>query len=150
LRKLLKRAAVAFIIVFAVAQLVRSEHSNPPTDSTRTLRAHVGSASALVTVVDRACRDCHSNETVWPTTWYTQIAPLSWVIANGVAEGRRVLNFSEWTTYSPAQQRILLASSCQTAKDGTMPGSAWTLLHPEARLSAQDIETLCAAARQAP
>jgi len=149
MRKLLKRAGVAFVIVFAVAQLVRSGHSNPPIDSTHTLRAHVGSASALVRVVDRACRDCHSNETVWPTAWYTQLAPLSWVIANGVAEGRRVLNFSEWTTYSPAQQRMLLAASCQTAKDGTMPGRAWTLLYPEARLSPQDTETICGAARQA-
>jgi len=70
------------------------------------------------------------------------------VIANGVAEGRSVLNFSEWTTYSPAQQQMLLAASCQTATDGTMPGSAWTLLHPEARLSTQDIETICTAARQ--
>jgi hypothetical protein len=95
-----------------------------------------------------ACRDCHANETVWPTSWYTQIAPSSWVIANGGAEGRSVLNFSERATYSPAQQ-TLLAASCQTAMDGTLPGSAWTLLRPEARLSVQDIETLCIAARQA-
>ena len=26
---------------------------------------------------------------------------------------------------------------------------AWTLLHPETRLSAQDVETICAAARRA-
>jgi len=145
--KLMKRAAFAFVIVFAAAQLVRSEHSNPATDPTHTLRAQLGSDSGLVTVVDHACRDCHSNETVWPTSWYTQIAPLSWAIASGVAEGRRVLNFSEWATYPPAQQQMLLVASCQTATEGTMPGSAWTLLHPEARLSAQDIETICAAAR---
>jgi hypothetical protein len=29
-----------------------------------------------------------------------------------------------------------------------MPG-AWTLLHPEAKLSTQDVETICGAARQA-
>lgn len=149
MRKLPKRAAVAFVIVFAAAQLVRFEHSNPAMDGSHMLRAPIGSVSGLVPIVDRACRDCHSNETVWPTSWYTQMAPLSWLIANAVAEGRSVLNFSEWTTYSPAQQRTLLDASCQTAKDGTMPGSAWMLLHPEARLSAQDIETICAAARQA-
>lgn len=149
MKKLLKRAAVVFVIVFAAAQLVRSEHTNPATDASHTLRAQFGSANSVVTVVDRACRDCHSNETVWPTAWYTQIAPLSWVIAGGVAEGRRVLNFSEWTTYSPAQQQRLLDASCRTARDGTMPGSAWTLLRPEARLSAHDIETICIAARQA-
>jgi hypothetical protein len=147
--RLLKRAAIAFVIVFAAAQLVRSEHANPAIDPAHTLRAQLGSDSGLVTIVDRACRDCHSNETVWPTSWYTQIAPVSWAIANGVAEGRRVLNFSEWATYSPARQQMLLAASCHTAMDGTMPGSIWTLLQPGARLSAPDIETICAAARQA-
>jgi hypothetical protein len=145
--RLMKRAAIGFVIVFAAAQLVRSEHANPATDPADTLGAQLGYDSGLVTIVDRACRDCHSNETVWPTSWYTQIAPVSWVIANGVAEGRGVLNFSEWATYSPAQQQMLLAASCQTAMDGTMPGSAWTLRQPEARLSAQDIATICAAAR---
>jgi len=147
--RLLKRAAVVFVIVVVAAQFVRPSHTNPPTDVSRTLRAHIGSASGLVMVVDRACRDCHSNETVWPTSWYERAAPVSWVIASGVSEGRRVLNFSEWTTYSPAVQQMLLAVSCEAATDGTMPGSAWTLLHPEARLSAQDVETICATARRA-
>jgi hypothetical protein len=70
-------------------------------------------------------------------------------MAYGVREGRKAVNFSEWTGYSPEVQRMLLAASCQDASKGKMPGSPWTLLHPEARLSAQDVETICAAARQA-
>ena len=147
--RLLKRAAIAFANVFAAAQLVRSEHTNPATDPGNALAAQIGPAGGLVAVVDRACRDCHSNETVWPTSWYAQVAPLSWVIAAAVAEGRSVLNFSEWAAYSPAQRQLLLAASCRTAMDGTMPGRAWTLMHPETRLSPEDIETICAAARQA-
>ena len=145
--RLLKRAAIVFVIVLAAAQFVRSEHTKPATDVSHTLTAQVGSSSALVGIVNRACRDCHSNETMWPTAWYTRVAPVSWVIASSVAEGRRVLNFSEWTTYSRAQQRTLLAASCQTARDRSMPGSAWTLVRPEATLSTHDIETICAAAR---
>jgi hypothetical protein len=45
-------------------------------------------------------------------------------------------------------QRVLLALSCQDASEGKMPGP-YNLLHPDTRLSAQDIETICAAARQA-
>jgi hypothetical protein len=69
-------------------------------------------------------------------------------MARGVAEGRKAVNFSEWGAYSPNQQRTLLAASCDDVSTGRMPGP-WTLLHPEARLSPQDIETICAAARQA-
>lgn len=69
-------------------------------------------------------------------------------MAYGVTEGRKAVNFSEWAAYPPEVQRTLLSASCQDVSDGKMPGP-YTLLHPETRLSAQDIETICAAARQA-
>ena len=141
----LKLAAVVFV-VFAAAQLVRPERANPATDASRTIQAHWGTTSGLVAVLDRACRDCHSNQTVWP--WYTKIAPVSWLMAYGVSEGRKAVNFSEWAAYPPERQRKLLVESCQDASEGKMPGP-YSLLHPEARLSAQDVETICAAARQA-
>jgi Haem-binding domain len=146
MNKRLKQAAVVLVVVFAAAQLVRPERANPATDASRTIQAHVGTASGLVAVLDRACSDCHSNETVWP--WYTQIAPASWLMAYGVTEGRKAVNFSEWAAYPPEAQRTLLSASCQDASEGKMPGP-YTLLRPETRLSAQNIETICAAARQA-
>ena len=142
----LKQAAVVFVVVVAAAQLVRPERANPTTDATRTIQAHAGTTSELAAVLDRSCRDCHSNSTVWP--WYTQIAPLSWLMARGVAEGRKAVNFSEWASYPPEVQRTLLWVSCQDATGGKMPGP-YTLLRPETTLSPQDIETICAAARQA-
>ena len=45
-------------------------------------------------LASRACFDCHSNETEWPV--YSRIAPVSWLVARDVQEGRAVLNFSEW------------------------------------------------------
>jgi hypothetical protein len=99
----------------------------------------------VAAILDRSCRDCHSNLTVWP--WYTQIAPLSWLMAYGVTRGREAVNFSEWTGYSGDQQRLLLSVSCDDVRSGKMPG-AYTLVRPETRLSAQDVETICAAAGQ--
>ena len=93
-----------------------------------------------------ACSDCHSNDTVW--RWYTGIAPLSWLMAYSVKKGRKAVNFSEWASYQPERQRKLLSASCQDASEGKMPGP-YTLLRPETRLSSQDIETICTAARQA-
>jgi hypothetical protein len=142
----LKQAAILIVVVFAAAQLVRPERTNPPTDASRTIQAQMGTTSGLDPVLDRACSDCHSNATVWP--WYTQVAPVSWLMAQAVAEGRKAVNFSEWAAYSPDQQRTLLAVSCDDATSGKMPGP-YTLVRPETRLSAQDVETICVAARQA-
>lgn len=69
-------------------------------------------------------------------------------MAHGVAEGRKALNFSDWAAYSSDQQRTLLAASCDDVTSGKMPGP-YTLLHPETRLSAEDIQAICAAARLA-
>lgn len=142
----LKQAALVLVAVFVAAQLVRPERTNPAIDPGRAIRAHVADTSRLPAVLDRACGECHSNNTVWPP--YAQVAPLSWVLARAVSEGRSAVNYSEWGSYSTAQQRTLLAASCEDASTGRMPGGAWTSLHPEARLSSQDIETICAAARQ--
>ena len=146
MRRRVKQVTVVFVIVFAAAQLIRPERVNPATDAAHTIRAHAGTTSQLVAVLDRSCRDCHSNNTVWP--WYTQIAPLSWLMARGVAEGRKAVNFSVWASYPPDVQRMLLSVSCQDATSGKMPGP-YTLVRPETKLSPQDIETICAGARQA-
>ena len=141
-----KQAAVVFILVFAAAQFVRPQHVNPPADPSRSIQAHVRT-SGLGTVLDRACSDCHSSQTSWP--WYTQVAPMSWLMAYGVQEGRTAVNFSEWASYPPEKQRQLLVLSCRDVSQGRMPGLPYTLLHPEARLSARDVATICAAADQA-
>jgi Haem-binding domain len=140
----LKQAAVVVVIIFAAAQLVRPERASPPINASGTIQARVGTVSGLVSVLGRSCRDCHSNRTVWP--WYTQVAPASWLMAYGVTKGRKAVNFSEWDAYSQEQQRILLALSCPDVTNGKMPG-VYTVPHPETRLSAQDVQTICAAAR---
>jgi len=139
-----EQAAAVFVVVFAAAQLVRPDRANPPTDVNRTIQAH-GATSGLAAVLDRSCRDCHSKATVWPG--YTQVAPLSWLMAYAVTKGRTAVNFSEWAGYSPEQQRVLLSVSCDDATSGKMPG-AYTFFKPETRLSAQDIQTICEAARE--
>ena len=138
------KAVVVLVGAFAAAQLVRPARINPPTDPRRTIQAQAGTSKELAAVLERACGDCHSNETVWQR--YTQIAPVSWVIVHGVAAGRRTVNFSEWAGYPPEQQRALLAASCSAASAGRMPGE-YTLLRPETKLSAGDIEAICAATR---
>lgn len=144
--KRLTQAAVVVVVAFAAAQLVRPGHTNPPTLTSHTIAASVGAADGLVRVLDRSCGDCHSNATVW-STWYSQVAPLSWLMAHEVAEGRKAINFSEWAAYTPQQQRLLLTLSCDDAQSGKMPGP-YPFFKPETRLSAEDVQTICAAARR--
>ena len=147
MRKRLKQAAVAVLVLLIAAQFIRPERANPPLDPSHTIQAQAGTPGELGAILDRGCGDCHSNQTVWP--WFTQVAPLSWLMAYGVKAGRQAVNFSEWSGYEANRRRELLVQSCRDVSQGKMPGGFYTTLRPAARLSAKDIETICAAANQA-
>ena len=79
----------------------------------------------------RACFDCHSNQTVWP--WYSNFAPVSWLVQRDVQKGRRTVNYSEWDR--PQEEA---GESAKTVQKGTMP--PW--YYPWARLSSAEREAL--------
>ncbi len=87
-------------------------------------------------LAERACFDCHSNETQWG--WYSNVAPMSWLIQRDVQEGREKLNWSEWT--NPSREN----ESVETLREGSMPPRVYTLIHSEARLTDQEVQTLIA------
>ena len=51
----------------------------------------------VASILRTSCYDCHSNETNWP--WYSYVAPVSFMVAGDVEDGRKSLNFSEWDKY---------------------------------------------------
>jgi len=117
--------------LFVIIQFVPygRDHSNPPVvaepawDSPTTRELSV-----------RSCFDCHSNETKW--AWYSNIAPLSWLIQNHVEEGREELNFSEWHLDHEGEE------AAETVRDGSMPTRGYLLMHSEARLSDVELSAL--------
>lgn len=141
MKKFLKWAAVALVVLFVVAQAVRPAMTNPPVDASKTLRANAQITPEAEAVLERSCRDCHSNETVWP--WYSQVAPVSWLLTRDVNEGRHDLNFSEWGTYSQRKVANRLKGICEQVERGDMPLWFYLPLHPTAKLTDADKKTLC-------
>jgi hypothetical protein len=137
---------VAALIPTIAAAQVRPESANRLTDSSHSIQAQAGTSSALAAVLNRSCGDCHSN--TMESRWYTRMSPFSALMERGAREGRKAINFSEWTGYSPEQQRTFLLASCTDVTRGTMPMKTYLRFRSEARLSAQDVETICSAARQ--
>jgi len=122
------------VILFMLIQLVPygRAHTNPPV-----LQEPSWDSPQTHVLVQRACFDCHSNETVWP--WYSNIAPVSWLIQRDVDEGREKLNFSEWSHGESESDEIY-----EVVKEGQMPPSTYLITHPEARLTSTDKEALLA------
>jgi hypothetical protein len=124
------RAAIGVMVLLVTMQLVPMDATNPPVES------DVPTSSEVKAVLRRACYDCHSHETVWP--WYSRIAPVSWLIARDVEEGREELNFSTWNRYSTQEQVKKLKESWEEISEGEMPPWFYLPTHREARLTDAD------------
>jgi hypothetical protein len=81
-----------------------------------------------------ACYACHSNETKWPL--YSYVAPFKWLATSDVKRGREALNFSEWGQGEQEDE------GADAVEDGSMPPLQYRLVHPEARLSPAERQTL--------
>ena len=135
------------VVVFVVVQFIRPAKTNPAIDQASALESHVQVDPKVAAILDRSCNDCHSNKTRWP--WYSHVAPVSWFVIDHVNEGRDHLNFSEWGSYDAEQQRGLLRDICGEVKQGSMPLSSYTPLHPGSKLSGDDVATICGWTNQA-
>ena len=141
MRVLLKRLGLMLAILCVAIQLYRPERSNPPVDRPRAIQAHLEVSPAAARVLDRSCRDCHTQETRWP--WYSNVAPASWFVANHVNHARSHLNLSDWAAYSPEDVRHHLEEMCQLVRKGEMPLPSYLWIHRHARPSSEDVQALC-------
>jgi len=139
--RILKWIAIVLVVIFIGIQFVRPARTNPQVDESQTIFARTQMTPEVSAILDRSCRDCHSNKTVWP--WYTNVAPISWWLSNHVNDGRKDLNISEWGRLDQDRQDRKLRQICDEVSDNMMPLSSYLPMHPQARLSEQDKKILC-------
>ena len=129
LRTILKWTVPGLLVLFVAIQFVPygRDHKNPAGgrqiawDSPRTEQ-----------LMTDACMDCHSNLTKWP--WYSNVAPISWLVQHDVNEGRGKFNLS--TGEAEVEEMI------ESIRSGSMPPWQYKPLHPAARLSDQEKQDL--------
>jgi hypothetical protein len=94
----------------------------------------------VAAMLHAACYDCHSSETKWP--WYSRVAPMSWLIANDVNDGRRNLNLSDWPNDNPTRAAKRLEDMSEEIGYGEMPPKKYTAIHTDARLTPSQLKEL--------
>lgn len=141
----LRGALLGFSGLIVGIQLIRPARTNPPVNQSHTLEAVVFVPPQIESILQRGCYDCHSDRTRWP--WYSNVAPVSWFVIDHVDSGRRHVNFSDWLrrdTKNPAEYtRERFQAICRQVQTGDMPLTSYLLLHRTAKLSPDDIETIC-------
>jgi len=130
--KTIKYFSIAIAVALALFLLIQlvpygRAHGNPPVVS-----EPKWDSPQTHDLAQRACFDCHSNATTWP--WYSNVAPVSWLVYRDISEGRQRMNFSDWqNTYMRE-----LGEISHVISEGEMPPLQYLLMHSSARLSAAE------------
>ncbi len=127
-------------IVFLMMQFIQPDRSNPPVDPGTTMQAQLNVPANIGSLLERGCKDCHSNQTVWP--FYSYVAPASWLVSYDVMEGRKHFNMSEWGKYTDNKKVQKLSGMYQSVSDKSMPLPKYIPLHPEADFTDAERDSL--------
>jgi hypothetical protein len=138
---MLKKIGITLIVALVVIQFFRPER-NDSNDLTYDISTKYEVPEEVNEILRVSCNDCHSNNTVYP--WYANVQPVAWWLNDHVQDGKRHLNFSEFTNRPIAIQNHKWEETVEMVEEKEMPLKDYTYfgLHPEANLTDAQRETL--------
>ena len=136
--KALKRILIGLLLVFIVLQAFRPA-KNQSGDISKDISTNFVVPENVKVILAKACNDCHSNTTRYP--WYAEIQPVSWWLRNHIKDGKRHLNFNEFSGYRIGRQYKKLEECMEQVKEGDMPLPSYTLIHKNAILTETEKQT---------
>ena len=135
MKKFFKRFFLLLLLVFVVIQFFRPAKNIAAGTSATDITTKYTVPPDVLAALKTSCYDCHSNNTNYP--WYNNIQPVAWWLADHIKEGKRELNFSEFTSYPIGRQYRKLEGINGEIKEGEMPLDSYTFIHKDAILTDQ-------------
>ena len=134
--KPIKKTILAFGVVFITIQFMQPAHNK----SGQVLPAAFAKVYAVPnnvqSILQNACYDCHSNNTVYP--WYSNIQLVAWMLKRHIDNAKEKLNFSEFGSYSSRRQISKLKGIAGQIKNDEMPLSSYKWMHKKANISKKE------------
>jgi hypothetical protein len=141
MKKIIKIILIVAVAALVIIQVFRPDKTSSSDVTADDITKKMQVPENVQQILKRSCYDCHSNQTTWP--WYSNVAPMSWLVAKDVRNGRGKMNFSEWGKIPSAKQEARLEAICEEIKEDEMPLKNYLLLHGDAKLSQLDKDILC-------
>ncbi|MFD1315506.1 heme-binding domain-containing protein [Namhaeicola litoreus] len=138
---MIKKLGYVLLGILVIVQFFRPE-KNISNDLTNDLSTKYEVPNEVKSILKVACNDCHSNLTVYP--WYANIQPVAWWLNDHVVDGKKHLNFSDFTQLPIAVQNHKFEEVVEVLEENEMPLESYTYLglHKEANLNAEQREVL--------
>lgn len=133
MRRNIKKILLVLFVVFIAIQFIQPARNKSDGMLATDISEIVPIPDSVQVILKNACYDCHSNNTIYP--WYSNIQPMGWLMAKHIKQGKAVLNFSEFGSYTTRRQISKLKSIADQIKDNDMPLPTYKWMHKNARLT---------------
>ncbi|MBS1574776.1 MAG: heme-binding domain-containing protein [Bacteroidetes bacterium] len=137
---MVKKIFIALLVILIIMQFFHPKRNNMQGNQPDHISRLYPVSPAVKTILDKACNDCHSNYTAYP--WYSNVQPIDWWMTDHIIEGKRELNFDEFSMYAPRRQYHKLEEIMKEVKEEEMPLNSYTWIHKNAKLSQAEKDTL--------
>ena len=128
------KLVAAGAILFLALQLVR------PGIPTAPATAEVQAPPEVKRILEKDCYSCHSDQR--RLSWFDQIVPGYWLVRHDILTAREHLNFSTLGSKPAAAQKATLYEAVNMVQLGAMPLPSFTRLHPEAKVTPEELAVL--------
>lgn len=138
---MIKKILWVILILLVVIQFIRPD-KNDSNDTTYAISTKYDVPENVEHLLQISCNDCHSNKTEYP--WYANVQPVAWWLDGHIQDGKRHLNFSEFTNRPLAIQYHKFEETVEMVEEHEMPLDSYTNLglHPEANLTDEQRQEL--------
>lgn len=139
---MLKKILLFLLLVLVVIQFIHPKKNKAEGPQPNFIGNQYPIPADVKSLLDKACLDCHSNNTRYP--WYTNLQPVHWWMEKHVTDGKKKVNYDEFTNRSARYQFHKMEETIEMVKEGEMPLKSYTWTHKDARLRTEQKEKLTA------
>ena len=92
---MIKKILIFLLAALVIIQFIHLKSNKSKGDEPNYIGKVFSVPDDVKSILVKACNDWHSNNTVYP--WYCNFQPVDWWTTNHINEGKRRLNFDEYT-----------------------------------------------------
>ena len=133
--RILKYFFIGLLVVLIIIQFIQPAKNNS-NDQTYSIEKSIKVSDTIKQILVKSCYDCHSNNTNYP--WYAYCQPFAWWLNDHIIEGKKEINFDEFSKYSIRRQYKKMNEIMEEVNENKMPLESYTWIHKNTILSEND------------
>ncbi len=133
MKKIVKNLLIILLVILVIIQFIRPAKNISLTKGPNDISSKYPVPDSVAQILKVACNDCHTDSTRYP--WYSNIQPFYFWLNSHIKDGKRALNFSEFSSDKIRKQYNSFSKMSTEVKEGGMPLPSYLWIHSDAKLS---------------